>query len=160
MPRFLLLRANVLGFHLALVLFQFVRLEINRVDQVGACLRGSLHGPEFFWGREFPIFEIQRLHHLANEAVRQHHRRIAVLVGQIEGQHGELGHLLHGSRRHDEVAVIAMAPAFDHREVIALLGRDVSQAGSAAHHVDDDAGQLRTGKVGDALLHKAEAGTG
>ena len=104
--------------------------------------------------------QIERLHHLPDETIGQDDRRIAIVVGQFEGQDGEVGHLLHRGGRQHEVAIVAVASALHHGEVVALLGSDVAQARAAAHHVDDHAGQFRAGEVRDAFLHQAEAGSG
>jgi hypothetical protein len=45
-------------------------------------------------------------------------------------------------------------------EVVALLGRDVAQARTAAHDVDDDARQFRARQIGNAFLHQAQPGAG
>ena len=155
-----LLGANVLRFHAALVLFQIIGLEEDGADQVLARLGGSLHRPRFFGSDDLAILEVQRLHHLADESVGQDDGGIAVVVGQFEGEDGEVGHLLHRGRSQHEVAIVAMASALDHGEVVALLGSDVAQAGTAAHHVDDDAGQFGARKIGDAFLHQAQARAG
>jgi hypothetical protein len=42
-------------------------------------------------------------------------------------------------------------------KVVALLGSDVAQAGTAAHDVDDHARQFRAGQIRNAFLHQAEA---
>ena len=68
-------------------------------------------------------------------------------------------HLLHGIGREDQGAVVAVAAALDDLEVVALLGSDVAEPGSAAHDVGDDAGQFGSGEIADAFLHQADAGT-
>ena len=151
---------DVFRFQLALVSFEIIGLEEDGTDQVLARLRRSLHGPGLFRRHDLAIFEIQRLHHLADEAVGQNDGRIAIFVGEFEGQHGEVGHLLHGSGSQHEVAVVAVASAFHHGEVVALFGGDVAEARTSAHHVDDDAGQFGARKIGDAFLHQADSGTG
>ena len=53
-----------------------------------------------------------------------------------------------------------MASAFDHGEIVALLGCDVAEARAAADDIDDDAGELGAGTVGNTFLHEAETGAG
>ena len=53
--------------------------------------------------------------------------------------------------------VVAVAAAARGLEVVGLGRGDVAQAGAAAHHVDDDRGQLVGRQVGDALLLEADA---
>jgi hypothetical protein len=145
--RFALLGANVLRFHLALMLFQIVRLEEDRTDHVLARAGGSLHRPRFRRRHDLAVLQIERFHHLADESVRQHNRRIAVVVGQFEGKDGQVRHLPHGRRSDDKIAIVAVASAFDHGEVVALLGRDVAQSRSDAHDVYDHAGQFGSRKI-------------
>ena len=52
---------------------------------------------------------------------------------------------------------VAVAEAAAGELDVRLLGGDVAEAGTAAHHVDEDAGQLGADHVGDALEHQAEA---
>ena len=60
--------------------------------------------------------------------------------------------LLHRGGSEHKVAVVAVASAFYHGEIVALLGGDVAEAWTSAHDIDDDAGQFRSGQVGHALL--------
>ena len=83
---------------------------------------------------------------------------VAVSVGEIEGERGEVGHFLNGIGRDDQRAVVAVAAAFDHLDVVALFGRDVAETGTAAHDVGDDAGEFGSGQVAEAFLHEADAG--
>ena len=136
--------------------FQFVRLQIDGTDQVPARLRRAIHRPIRAARQWAGSMELHRLHHLADVAIRQHEDGIAVAVGQIEGVVGEIGHLLHGVGREHQRAIAAVSAALHHLVIIALLGRDVAQAGSAAHDVRDHAGQFRTGDIADALLHEAD----
>ena len=150
----------VLGFELADVALQVVGLQVDGTDQIGArsprcpCTAHSGGGGKDGAGGEF-----HGLHHLADEAIGQHDRGIAVAVGQVEGEGGEVGHLLDGIRRQHEGAVVAVAAAFDDLVVVALLGGDVAEAGTGAHDVGDDAGEFRAGQVAEAFLHQADAGT-
>ena len=48
-----------------------------------------------------------------------------------------------------------MSSPLHHLEVVSLFGSDVSEPRPAAHDVDDDAGELGAGQVGDAFLHQA-----
>ncbi len=104
--------------------------------------------------------DLERLHHLAYIAVGHDDHGIAVAIGQVEGQHGQIEHFLHGSRSQHQVAIAAMASTFHDAEVVALLGRDVAQSRAAAHDVDDYARQLSAGHVRDAFLHQAESRPG
>ena len=74
-------------------------MEVIRFLRVSA-LPGTAHSRrrrEDGAGREFDGF-----HHLADEAIGEHDDGIAVLVGEVEGQGGEVGHLLHGIGREHE----------------------------------------------------------
>ena len=119
-----------------------------------------LTAQSFSGAHDVAQLDFERLHHLADIAVGHDDDRIAIAVGQLEGQHGEVEHLLHRCRRQHQVAIAAVAAALHHAEVVALLGSDVAQARSAAHHVDDDAGQLRARHVRDAFLHQAQSRAG
>ena len=67
--------------------------------------------------------KLDRLHHLADEAIGEHDDRIAIAIGKFEGQGGQVGHLLHGIGREHDGAVVAVAAALHHLVIIALLGR-------------------------------------
>ena len=56
--------------------------------------------------------------------------------------------------------VVAVAAALGALEVVALGGLDVAETGAAAHDVEDHAGQLGAGAVGNALLLQADSGAG
>src|SRR5213078_386495 len=79
---------------------------------------------------------------------------------EIEGEGGEVGHLLDGGGGEDEGAVVAMAAALDDLVVVALLGGDVAESGAGPHDVGDDAGELGAGEVAEAFLHEGDAGAG
>src|SRR5690242_20993766 len=55
----------------------------------------------------------------------------------FRSQGSQVGHLLHGRRSQHDIAVVAMASALDHGEVIALLRRDVAESRTAANHIED-----------------------
>ena len=130
----------------------------KRRDEIAARRGRSGHGPLGQMRRRRGLRKFDRLHHLADESVGHHHHRVAITVGQIEGQRGQVRHLLHGVRRQHDGAVVAVAAALHHLVVVALLGGNVAQAGPAARNVGDDAGQFRAGHVADAFLHQADAG--
>ena len=56
--------------------------------------------------------------------------------------------------------IVTVAAALDALEIVALRSLDVAQTGAAAHDVQDHAGQLGAGAVGNALLLQADAGAG
>ena len=164
--------AHLLSLYLAVLLLQVqvallhdLRLQLKRGDDVRlAAARASRRGPRTFL-EDFllraPRLERRQhhfLHHLADDAVAENHRRIAVAEGQREGQVDKVGHLLHrGRRQHDDV-VVAVAAAARGLEIVALTGLDSSQAGAATLHIDNDAGYLGAGHIGNALLHERYAG--
>ena len=55
--------------------------------------------------------------------------------------------------------MVAVAAALDRLEVVPLGGADVAEARPAAHHVDDDAGDLTARHVGKGFLHERDAAT-
>ena len=140
--------------------FEIIGLEHDRADHVLARLGCALHRPGFVGRDDLAEFEIERLHHLAHESVGQNDSGIAIPVREFEGENGEVRHLLHGRGGDDEIAIIAVASAFDHGKVVALLGSDIAQTGTSTHDVDNDTGQFRTREIGDAFLHQADAGAG
>ena len=93
------------------------------------------------------LFQLDRFHHLSDKTVCHDDCGIAILVRQVEGQHREIGHLLHGRWREHDVAVVAVSPAFHYGEVVALLGSDIAQARAAAHYIDNHARQLRPSQI-------------
>ncbi len=92
----------------------------------------------FSGATNFAGLQFERLHHLADEAIRQDDGGIAIAIGQIKGQHREVRHLLHGSGSYDDISVIAMAAAFDDREIVALFRRDIAESRAAADHINND----------------------
>ena len=101
--------------------------------------------------------ELHRFHHLADESICHQYNRVAIAVGQFEGQRGQIRHLLHGIGRKHDGAVVAVAAALHHLVIVALLGCNVAQPRAAAGNVGDHAGQFRAGHVTDAFLHQADS---
>ena len=101
-----------------------------------------------------------RLHHLGDDAVEQEQNGDAVLLGLLIGEHHRVHDLLDGGGRVGQQVVVAVAAALGGLEIVALGGLDVAEAGTAAHDVQDHAGQLSAGDVGDALLLQGDAGAG
>ena len=97
------------------------------------------------------------LHHLAEHAVGEDHGRHAVLVGLLEGQVRQIGHLLDGGRSEHEHLEIAMAHGAGGLPVVGLRGLDAAKARAAALHVDDDAGKVGARHIRDALALKRHA---
>ena len=104
--------------------------------------------------------QLHRLHHLADEAVRQDDDGGAVLVGGVKGLGHQITGLLDGRGGVDHAVVIAVAAALGGLEVVALGGLDIAEAGAAAHHVDDNAGDLRGSAGGNAFLLQGDSGGG
>ncbi len=92
--------------------------------------------------------------------VHEDHRGVAILVGEVERERHELVALLHAPGREREELVVAVAAAFDRLEVVRLAGQCVAEPRPAALDVDDHAGQLARGDIGDSLLLEADAGAG
>ena len=149
---------HVLRLQLAHMRFQRVRLQHDGADHVVSRLRRAFHRPILCRLLKLAQLDLERLHHLANIAVRHDDDRIAIAVRQLERQHGEVKHFLYRRWRQHQVAIAAVAAALHDAEVIALLRSDVSQPRSAAHYVDDHSGQFGAGHVGDTFLHQAEPG--
>ncbi len=104
--------------------------------------------------------ELNGLHHLADHAVGDDHDGALVLVGGVEGDAHEVDALLDGGGGKDDEVVVTVAAALGGLEVVRLAGLDGAEAGAAAHHVHDDAGQLGAGYVADALLLQGDSGGG
>ncbi len=156
---FALLGHLVLGLEIAVVLLQLVAIEMQRSNEIGARGRGSGHRPRGQMRRRCRLRKLHRLHHLADESVGHQHHRVAIAIGQVEGQRGQVRHLLHGVRSQHNGAVVAVAAALHHLVIIALLGGDVAQPRTAAGDIGDYAGQFRAGHIAHALLHQTDAGT-
>ena len=105
------------------MLLEVVDIHMQRGDHVAARFSGSGHGPVRQLAANRLLRELDRLHHLADEAIGQNHHRIAISIGEFKGQRGQVGHLLHGMRRQHDGAVVAVASAFHHLVIIALLRR-------------------------------------
>ena len=102
----------------------------------------------------------QRLFHLADHRIAQQHHRGAVDIGQIEGVHGQVVHLLHGVWGQHRNPVAAVPSPFHRLEVVRLRGVDPPEPRAGAGDVDDDARQLRPRHIGDPLLFQRDTGTG
>src|ERR1051326_3799691 len=135
---FQLLRDLVLRLELAHMLLEIVGLQEDRADQVVLRLRSSLHRPGLVDDRDLLFLDLDRFHHLPDESVSEHYGGIAIAVRQLEGEDGEVEHLLHRRRSEHQVAIAAVAAALHHAEVIALFGRDVPETGATAYYVEDN----------------------
>ena len=100
------------------------------------------------------------LGHVADALVEHHHDRHAELLGEVEAGDGQVEALLRGIGAERDDAVIAVrAPVGLHH--VGLRGQGgQAGGGSAALHVDEDAGRLGHGGVADVLHHEREAGAG
>jgi hypothetical protein len=156
----------LLGAGHALVLLvepRVVRLEVrlgemDRGDEVCAVGAVAVDGP-----RRNPRLDHRRgqAHppgHLAEVAVREHHNGVAVLHRELEGDEGEVEHLLWSGGSEDDGVRVAMAQPAAGELDVALLRPDVAEPRPAPHHVHHDAGNLGSDHVGKALEHQAEAG--
>ena len=74
------------------------------------------------------LWELDRLHDLADHAVGDDGHRLEVLVGQVKGLDDQVHRFLHRRRRQDDEVIVAVTAAFGHLEVVALGGLDVAQA--------------------------------
>ena len=108
----------------------------------------------------FGLVPFQRFHHLADHPVGQQHDRIAVAVGDVKRLLHQIDRLLNRVGREDDETVIAVAAAAGGLIIIPLRGLDGAQPGTAAHHIDNDGGQLRAGHIGNPFLLEADAGAG
>ena len=142
------------------MIFKIIGLEVDGTDQIFLRLRRSFHSPGLFRRRALAVLELQRFHHLADEAVGQNDGGVAIFVGQFEGQRCEIGHLLHGGGSEDEIVVVPMASPLHHGEIVALLRGDVAEARAAAHYIDDHAWKFGACNIGDAFLHQAQTWAG
>ena len=145
-----------------------LRVDVQGVDDgAGAVRRGHMAGRGPGLGLEISrglavagLIHVHGLHHLADQAVAQDHDGVAVAVGDVKGLLRQRHSLLHRAGRQHAHAVVAMTAAARGLVVVALRGLNAAQAGAAAHHVDDDAGQLSAHDVADALLLEADSGRG
>ena len=102
--------------------------------------------------------EIDRLHHLTECAVRKQHRGHPVNIGKIERGRRQGSHFLHGGRSHHNEPQIAVPYAACSLIIVGLRGLDAAESGTTALYVDDEAGQVASGDVGDALTLQRDSG--
>ena len=81
---FALLGHLVLGLEAAHVLLQFVQIEMQRGNEIGARGRGSGHRPRGEMRRRGRLRKRDRLHHLADETVGHEHHRVTIAVGKVK----------------------------------------------------------------------------
>ena len=93
------------------VLFHHFEGKEYGTDDVLARLRISTNRPRLVGQLHVGHLELDRLHHLANKTVGEHDGRIAILIGQLESEHGQRRHLLRRGRRQHQIAVTAVAAA-------------------------------------------------
>ena len=154
-----LLHEAELALELPVLLLLELGVEDQGVDRLGGPAFGAGDGPGLLVVRRpHETVEVDRLHHLAEDAVAEDDDRVAVLVRQVEGERHDLRQLLHRRGREDDGAVVAVTAAARGLEVVRLGPGDAPHTGAAAHDVDDDGGQLVGHQVGDALLLEAHAG--
>ena len=134
--------------------------EVDRGDDIPAVLGVAVDRPLGYAWLLQGVGQLDLAGHLAQVAVAEDDHRVAVLEAELEGQDGEVQHLLGGGGRQHDGLRVAMAQAVAGQLDVGLLGGDVAQAGPAAHDVHKDAWQLRADHVGDALQHQAEARRG
>ena len=167
-PHLLVLTGGLVGLlQLGVVDGQGLGVDVDGVDDaaLGGIIAGlpAGAGPGLLLRVDLEVHHLghfDRLHHLGDDAVGQEEDGHAVLLGLVEGEHHDVDGLLHGGGSVGQQMVVAVAAALDALEVVALGGLDVAEAGAAAHDVEDHAGQLGAGAVGDALLLEADAGAG
>lgn len=108
-----------------------LRIDEEGVDDIGWPLAlGSGRGPGLVGqvcGRCVGPFD--RLHHLTDHAVQEHHDRDPVLVGQVKGFLHEVHHLLDAGRGQDNQPIVAVAAPSCRLEIIALGRLDGAQSG-------------------------------
>ena len=104
------------------------------------------------------VGQLDGLHHLAEHAVTEDHNGRTVLVGDVERGEREVAHLLHGRGCEDDDVEVAVAGCARRLPVIRLGRLDAAEAGATALNVDDDARQIGTRHVGDALALERDAG--
>src|SRR6185369_1557336 len=150
----------VLFFEMADVGLEKIGRQMNGADEILLRRGSSANGPGLCGLRNLFLFDLERFHHLSDESIGKDDGRVAIFVREFEGEDGERIHLLHRCWREHDVAIAAVSTTFDHGEVIALLGRDVAESGTAANHVDDHCGKLGTGDIGHSLLHERNARAG
>ena len=139
------------------MLFQGAGVDVQAVDDgpftaAAGLPAGSRPGLVQQGGIRLIVGHFHGLHHLADEAVAHDEHGVAVFVRQVEGLLGEFHRLLHGGGSQHQHAVVAVTAAPGGLIVVALCGLDGTQAGAAAHHVHDNAGQLRAHNIADAFL--------
>ena len=157
-----LLHQGVFLRQMVVVTVALLRIHVQGVDDVVVVPVLTAGGGPVLGG-QVPLGDrtpLDGLHHLANQAVHNHHDGVAVLVGNVKCLLDEVHRLLHIGGGEDQRPVIAVAAAAGGLIVIALAGLNGAQARTAAHAVDDDAGQLGAGDVCNALLFQADAGGG
>ena len=111
-------------------------------------------------GHFFHFGEGYRLHNLTEQTVAQNADGRAVFVRLVKGIIENVDCLLNGAGSVSQKLVVAVSAALDRLKIVALRSKYSAETGTAAHHVDDDAGQLGARYVGNALLLQAYAGAG
>jgi hypothetical protein len=117
-------------------------------------------------GRRAPLHELDLvfggqddlLAHVADLAVGHDQDRIAVLLGEVEGEPGQVDALLDRGRRQGDDLVIAVGPPPCLQHVaLGGLGR-LTGGRSGSLDIDDHARRLGHAGIADPLLHQREAG--
>ena len=104
--------------------------------------------------------EFDRLHHLTEQTVREQHDGHSVLFAELKCTDNEVHDLLHGIRRKDDEAEIAVAEALCCLPVILLGGLNGTETRAAALNIDEETWNIRTCDIGDTLGFQRDSGRG
>jgi hypothetical protein len=108
-----------LSLELPVVLLVELGVEDQGVDVLGRPALGAREGPALLVVRRGEeAVEVDRLHHLPEDAVAEDDHGVAVLVRQAEGQRHDRGEFLDGGRGKDDGPVVAVAAAARRLEVV------------------------------------------
>ena len=131
------------------------------LHEIGAGLGLALRRPVGeIWLCILGVGKLHALHHLALQPVGEHDRRRTPLGRHTERKNRKIAHLLRTGGSDGERLVVPVASALHCGSVVTLLRIDVSETGTSTVDVHDNRRELRSSKVGYALLHQGEPGAG
>ena len=106
------------------------------------------------------VIESDGFHHLTEQTVREYDCGHSVLIREVERACYAVSHFLYSRGSENDDVVIAVTYALCDLVVVRLRRLDAAETGTAAHYVDDDAGQIRTRDIGYTLGFKGNSGRG
>ena len=119
---------------------------------------GLSHGDLVLRESSLGLGHHNRLHHLAQHTVGGDDDGVSVFISQVKGLADHIDGFLDGVRSQNDGVIVAVGAAAGDLVIVGLTRLDGTDAGAAAHNIDDDHRQLYGAEQTDGLLHQRDTG--